>query len=235
MGMDESQVQTQLNQMQGFIMQEAQDKAAEIQAKAQEEFSIDKARIVMAEKMKIMKEYERKEKQIEVQKKIAASNELNQSRIKVLKSRDDAIQKILIDAQRRLSQVGKPGEEYQTLLKNLIIQGLLRLNEPKIVVVGRKQDVDLLKGVLDGAAQGYAALGGRKVELSVDEKNFLPPGPTEGYKGPVCSGGVILSALDGKIICKNTLDARLGLAFEQRLPEVRVKLYGRSKTRVHLD
>jgi len=233
--MDESQVQSQLNQMQGFILQEAEDKAQEIKAKAQEEFSIDKARIVMAEKMKIMKEYERREKQIEVQKKIAASNELNQSRLKVLKSRDDAIQRILVDAQQRLSQVGKPGEQYQTLLKGLIIQGLVRLNEPRVQVVVRKQDIDLVKGVLEAAVQGYAALGGRKVDLSLDEKNFLPPGPSEGYKGPVCSGGVILSALDGKIICKNTLDARLGLAFEQRLPEVRVKLYGRSKTRVHLD
>lgn len=68
--MDESQVQSQLNQMQGFILQEADDKALEIKAKAQEEFSIEKARIVMAEKMKIMKEYERREKQIEVQKKM---------------------------------------------------------------------------------------------------------------------------------------------------------------------
>jgi len=121
------------------------------------------------------------------------------------------------------------------LLKGLIIQGLIRLNEPRVQVVSRKQDIDLVKGILEAAAHEYAALGGRKVELSMDEKNFLPPGPSEGYKGPVCSGGVILSALDGKIICKNTLDARLGLAFEQRLPEVRVKLYGRSKTRVHLD
>jgi len=222
--------------MQNFILQEAEDKAAEIKAKAQEEFSIEKARIVMAEKMKIMKEYERREKQIEVQKKIAASNELNSARLKVLKARDDSIQKLLVESQKRLGVVGHSGStQYQTLLKDLIVQGLIRLNEPRVQVVGRKSDVELIKAVLETAKHEYASLGGRQVDLSIDDRNFLPPGPSDSYKGPICSGGVILSALDGKIICKNTLDARLGLAFEQRLPEVRIKLFGRSVTRVHFD
>jgi len=233
--MDEPQVQSQLQQMQNFILQEAEDKAAEIRAKAQEEFSIEKSRIVMGEKLKIMKEYERREKQIEVQKKIAASNELNQSRLKVLKTRDEVIQRLLSDAQKRLAYEGKIVDKYKVLLKELIIQGLVRLNEPKVQVVGRKEDLPLLKDLLNDALSGYRDLGGREVALQVDEKNFLPPGPSEGYRGPTCSGGVILSALDGKIICKNTLDARLALAFEQRLPEIRIQLFGRSKTRVHFD
>jgi len=232
--MDDSQVQSQLNQMQNFILQEAQDKADEIKSKAQEEFSIEKSRIVMAEKMKIMKEYERKEKQIEVQKKIAASNELNQSRLKVLKARDDVIQRILLDSQKRLSAVST-SEQYPTMLLNLIIQGLVRLNEPKVVIVGRKEDLELLRNSVEPAKQEFIKLGGQNINLTVDEKMFLPPGPSAGYKGPVCSGGVILSALEGKIICKNTLDARLSLAFEQRIPEIRIELFGRSKTRTHLD
>ncbi len=68
--MDESQVQAQLLQMQNFIMQEAEDKAAEIKAKAQEEFSIQKSAIVVVAKQKITGEYERKEKQIGVKKRM---------------------------------------------------------------------------------------------------------------------------------------------------------------------
>lgn len=68
--MDETQVQAQLQQMQNFIMQEAEDKASEIRNKAQEEFSIQKSNIVVVEKQKILKEYERKEKQIGVKKKM---------------------------------------------------------------------------------------------------------------------------------------------------------------------
>jgi V-type H+-transporting ATPase subunit E len=35
------------------------------------------------------------------------------------------------------------------------------------------------------------------------------------------SGGVVLASQDGKIVCQNTLDARLNVSFRQKLPEVR--------------
>jgi hypothetical protein len=35
------------------------------------------------------------------------------------------------------------------------------------------------------------------------------------------SGGVVLASQDGKIVCDNTLDARLSVSFRQKLPEVR--------------
>ena len=53
-----------------FIHQEAKEKAAEIKLKTDEEFNIEKLRMVEAEKQKIRADYERKEKQVEVQKRI---------------------------------------------------------------------------------------------------------------------------------------------------------------------
>ena len=35
------------------------------------------------------------------------------------------------------------------------------------------------------------------------------------------SGGVVLASRDGKIVCENTLDARLDVAFRMKLPVVR--------------
>ena len=58
-----------------FIQQEASEKAQEIKLKADEEFNIEKLRMVEGEKQKIRAEYERKEKNVEVQKRIAQSNE----------------------------------------------------------------------------------------------------------------------------------------------------------------
>jgi len=232
--MDESQVQAQLQQMQNFIMQEAEDKASEIRNKAQEEFSIQKSNIVVVEKQKIIKEYERKEKQIGVKKKIDASNELNQSRLKVLKSRDDVLQKLLVEAQQQLAKLGS-SPQYPAILEKLILQALLRLNEPKVAIVGRKEDRTLIESLMNNVKQEYKEKTGSSVELKIDENNYLPPGPTPGQKGAACSGGVILSAQEGKIICRNTLDARLGLAFEQRLPDIRTTLFGKSKSRVHHD
>lgn len=35
------------------------------------------------------------------------------------------------------------------------------------------------------------------------------------------AGGVVLASRDGKIVCENTLDARLEVAFRKKLPEVK--------------
>lgn len=69
--------------MMAFIEQEANEKAEEIDAKAEEEFNIEKGRLVQQQRLKIMEYYEKKEKQVELQKKIQSSNMLNQARLKV--------------------------------------------------------------------------------------------------------------------------------------------------------
>lgn len=56
--------------MKSFIEREAREKVEEILAKAEEEFNIEKARLVQQEKLKIMAYYERKEKQVELQRKM---------------------------------------------------------------------------------------------------------------------------------------------------------------------
>jgi V-type H+-transporting ATPase subunit E len=68
--MNDSEINQQIKQMVQYIHQEAAEKANEIKLKADEEFNIEKLRMVEAEKAKIRAEYERKEKQIEVQKRM---------------------------------------------------------------------------------------------------------------------------------------------------------------------
>jgi len=231
--MDDEEVQKQLDHMVKFIYREADEKASEIQAKAQEEFSIEKARIVQEEKLKIMKEYERKEKQIEVKKKIAFSNELNLARLRLLKAREEGVQLLLAEAHQLLSEVSKDPVKYKALLLQIIVQGLLKLEEQSLRVVCRKQDLELVKGLLRGAEAEYHKLTGIECTLTIENDTFLPAGSDKGVQG--CSGGVILSTEDGKIICSNTLDARLSMAFEQNLPAIRTQLFGESLTRKHRD
>merc|ERR1711894_130504 len=89
MALSDADVQKQIKHMMAFIEQEANEKAEEIDAKAEEEFNIEKGRLVQQQRLKIMEYYERKEKQVELQKKIQSSNMLNNARLKVLKARDD--------------------------------------------------------------------------------------------------------------------------------------------------
>lgn len=68
--MNPEQVKKQLDNMEAFILKEAREKKQEILDKAEEEFTMEKARLVQAEKQKIKKEYERKEKKLETDKKM---------------------------------------------------------------------------------------------------------------------------------------------------------------------
>jgi len=230
-------VQEQLEHMVQFIYREADEKGSEIQRKAQEEFATEKSRIVTEEKLKIIKEFERKEKQVEVKKKIVYSNELNQARLRALKARDEATQGILAETHKRLIELTREPTSYKVLLKGLVLQGLSKLEEDKVTVVVRLQDRKLVEQVIPDAVAEFTVKTGRNVELSIDNTLFLPPGPPERPKieGEVCSGGVILSANNGKIVCSNTLDARLAMAWEQQQPFVRITLFGRSATRIHFD
>lgn len=68
--MEDHAVEDQINRMVQFIKQEAEEKAKEITSAADEEYNIEKMQLVEAEKQKIRKEYERKEGQVEILKKM---------------------------------------------------------------------------------------------------------------------------------------------------------------------
>merc|ERR1711910_116894 len=108
-------VQKQIKHMMAFIEQEANEKAEEIDAKAEEEFNIEKGRLVQQQRLKIMEYYERKEKQVELQKKIQSSNMLNNARLKVLKARDDHVAHVLDNAKTQLVTISKDGNKYPQL------------------------------------------------------------------------------------------------------------------------
>jgi len=235
--MEDDEVQKQLDHMVKFIEREAEEKASEIKAKAQEEFSIEKARLVQDEKLKIMKEFDRKEKQIEVKKRMAFSNRLNLARLRILKAREEGVQRLLTQAHGRLTEVSKDPNSYKKLLQALILQGLLKLQEPRVQIICRKEDKNLVDQVVRQAADEYKQKVNKDIHVEVDNTVFLPPGPGQaaGNQAEICSGGIILSSNEGRIICSNTLDARLSMAFEQNLPAIRTILYGKSTTRMHYD
>lgn len=56
--------------MVAFIEQEANEKAEEIEAKAEEEFNIEKGRLVQEQRLKIIEFYEKKEKQVELKRRM---------------------------------------------------------------------------------------------------------------------------------------------------------------------
>lgn len=228
--MNNADVSKQIQHMVRFIRQEAEEKANEISVSAEEEFNIEKLQLFEAEKKKIKQEYERKEKQVEVRKKIEYSMQLNTSRIKVLQAQDDVVSSMKEAAAKELLHVSHDQHVYKKLLNELIVQCLLRLKEPSVLLRCREEDMNLVESVLHAAKKEYAEKA--KVhppDVIVDTHIHLPPAPTHNQPhGLFCSGGVVLASRDGKIVCENTLDARLDVVFRKKLPEIRKRLFGHS-------
>ncbi|XP_058778323.1 V-type proton ATPase subunit E-like [Vicia villosa] len=226
--MNDADVSKQIQQMVRFIRQEAEEKANEISVSAEEEFNIEKLQLVEADKKKIRQEYERKEKQVDVRKKIEYSMQLNASRLKVLQAQDDVVNKMKEAAAKELLNVSGDPEVYGSLLKDLIIQSLLRLKEPSVLLRCREVDLPLVEDVLESAAQEYAEKANLHVpEIVVDKDVYLPPAPNHHNPHDLhCSGGVVLASHDGKIVFENTLDARLDVLFRNKLPTIRKELFG---------
>ncbi|KAL7640925.1 UNVERIFIED_CONTAM: hypothetical protein RMT77_008062 [Armadillidium vulgare] len=222
MALSDADVQKQINQMMAFIEQEANEKAEEIDARAEEEFAIEKGRLVNQHRLKIIEFYDRKEKQVELQKKIGASNLLNKSRIEVLKAQEQHIKNVLLETQQQLSVITQDRAAYSALLTKLISQGLCQFMERKVILRCREADYKLIEDALPSAVHQYQSLAKKDVTVIVDTENWLP--------AEIC-GGIELTAQNSRIKITNTLEARLEMLAHQMLPEIRRLLFGRNPNR----
>ncbi|XP_014289914.1 V-type proton ATPase subunit E [Halyomorpha halys] len=226
MSLSDADVQKQIKHMMAFIEQEANEKAEEIDQKAEEEFNIEKGRLVQNQRLKIMEYYERKEKQVELQKKIQSSNMLNQARLKALKIREDHVRDVLDDARKRLLQSVKDEARYRDILVKLMLQGLYQLMEAEILVRTREMDGPLVSSVFPDVLVKYKEVSGKDLQLKLDTELYLPS---------ECAGGIELYTARGRIKIANTLESRLDLISAQLLPQIRTSLFGSNVNRKFND
>ncbi|XP_059104304.1 V-type proton ATPase subunit E 2 [Peromyscus eremicus] len=217
MALTDIDVQKQIKHMMAFIEQEANEKAEEVDAKTEEEFNIEKGRLVQTQRLKIMDYYEKKEKQIEQQKKIQLSTMRNQARLAVLRARDDLILELLREAKERLGKTVLDLGFYQELLDKLVLQALLRLLEPVMIVRCRPQDLHLVEAAVQRAIPQYVMLCQKHSDVQVDQEIYLPSNT---------AGGVEVYSGDHRIKVSNTLESRLNLAALEMMPEIRKTLFG---------
>lgn len=157
-----------------FIQQEAAEKVEEIEAKAEEEFNIEKSRLVAQQRLKIIDFYDKKEKQIELQRQIQQSNLANASRLSILKARDDYIQALKDEACKQLSALSQDQTKYRKILSNLITQGLFVLGETDVTIRCRQVDVRLVQELLPESINRFKSeFNNKQVVAKIDEKNFI--------------------------------------------------------------
>ncbi|KAJ3057304.1 V-ATPase V1 sector subunit E [Rhizophlyctis rosea] len=220
--LNDQEVASEMNKMVAFIKQEALEKAREIKVKADEEFNIEKAKIVRQETVAIEAFYEKKKKQAETQRKIAISNHINKNRLRVLQARQQILTELTQAGASQLVQINQDKEKYHALLKDLILQIFYQLMEKNVRLQSRQADADAVKAAAEAAKEVYLKEVGGTLEYTLDDETWLSE------KG---AGGVVGSSVDGRIKVNNSLEKRLELVSEQMLPDIRILLFGPSPNR----
>ncbi|CAO2651231.1 Nn.00g095280.m01.CDS01 [Neocucurbitaria sp. VM-36] len=224
--LSDDQVAGELKKMTAFIRQEAMEKANEIRLKADEEFAIEKSKLVRQEQSSIDSSYEKKFKQASMSQQITRSTLSNKSRLRILSARQELLDRLFEDSGKKLGGVSKDKKKYQTVLKNFILEGAYALNEDKLQVKVRKSDNDLAKKAIEEAQSEYKSKVGKDVSISIDESDPLPDGS---------AGGAVIVGTGGKIDINNTFEERLRLLETQALPSIRVSLFGENDNRKFRD
>merc|ERR1739845_314666 len=129
-----------------------------------------------------------------------------------MKVRDDLLQLLLNEATSKCGIVSR-GQNYPHLLQKLIVQGLIKIDEMAITVYCRS---DAVSGYIEIIERESGIKLNPAVEINTDRSKDLPE---------YTHGGVMLTAIDGKMVCDNTMASRLQLVYDELLPSIRAILF----------
>lgn len=213
----------QIRQMVNFILQEAHEKANEIRVKTEHDFNLEKQTLVHEAKLAIQDEFAKKEKDRDIQERIARSAEIGECRVKKMKLRDELLQTLIVEAGAKCGMVAR-GQNYPHLLQKLIVQGLIKIEENDITVFCRQEDVSVVTQILPAAVEEYVEIIERESGVKLTP-NVKLNGDRNKDLDESSYGGVMLTAINGKIILDNTMASRLMLVYEELLPSIRAILF----------
>lgn len=215
----------ELNKMQAFIRKEAEEKAKEVQLKADQEYEIEKTGIVRNEISNIDSNFEDKLKKASLKQQITKSTIANKMRLKVLSAREESLDAFFEQAKKELKNLSNNGKKYKPVLHSLILEASLKLLEPEVIVKVTEKDKKLVQSLVDDIAKEYKEVANRDVAIVISDETLDKD----------CAGGVIVTDKAGKIDVDNTLEERLKLLSEEALPAIRLEMFGPSKTRKFFD
>lgn len=213
-----------IQKMKDIIYEEAQDRAKKLREQGAQQYNIEKNKELNQGKDKVIQEYKVKLEQHSVQKRIERSAKVGASRLKKMQAKQEAIEKVKDEARKTLEKRLQDQNTYKEFLKKMIIQGLIRLMEKDVAVRCRPQDTTLVESILEDAGRDFSEHIKKEtnfdfqVKLRLDTHQQLKDSQSQ-------LGGIVLTAQQGTILCLNTIDARLDLAFQDSLPDLRRVLF----------
>jgi V-type H+-transporting ATPase subunit E len=155
----------------------------------------------------------------------ARSAEIGASRRKKMIARDELLKTLVAEGQGQLRNYTTDEARNKVLLRDLIVQGLIKIFEPEAIVAVRGQDVRAAESVLKEATDKYIGIMKKEANQDVSKVKVSINRNEEGFVAAAKAGGIILYAKQGKIVCDNTLDTRLDQVYYDLKPTVRKMLF----------
>jgi len=204
--------------MKDFILHEANEEADEINRKAQEAYAAEKQHIVEDEKVRLKKDFERRESNVALEAKIANATEMNKNKLQVLAAASTEVNNVFQATCEELSKIPGDKNKYQKLLAALIAEGAEKIGTTQVRVRGRVAD----KPVIEKAISDCKGL-----TCQFDDRDLVNDDSVSDVETK-CLGGVIVYTMDGKIRCSQTLNSRLQVAYDATFPIIKPILFNKS-------
>ncbi|KEG09052.1 putative ATP synthase [Trypanosoma grayi] len=205
----------QIQSMIDFIEREAQERAEELDCAAQEEYDVEKMRLVEAEKVKVRGNTEQKKKQVDIDRRVARANFSKAQRLRVMEERSKIMDQLKENTKRRILAFVNDASSYRKLLVDLIHQSLLSV-QTDVVIRTRREDEATVQSMTTELEHWYAEKVGTKITIKLS-KEYL--------NSEDAWGGVIVESQNGRITCNMTLSCRMKNCFEDQLPAIRYYLF----------
>ena len=197
------------------------DKILEIKISNKRALTEMREKIMNEEKKKIDLKYKKQYDGQYTENKIEVSTAKNQSNLEKMKKKNDLVNKIMEETLEKIKEFANPNnKEYQNLLKQLIVESMVKLLESTCYLQIRKEDEKYVKSILKECEENYSNFMKKETSRDYNCKLIID---NEYYDNEF--GGVKLMNSDKKIILGNGLQNRLMLCKEQHLPEIKKMLF----------
>jgi V-type H+-transporting ATPase subunit E len=148
-----------LDSMIKFIQAHGDERVNEIKRQAANDFTVGKEKTIEAEKKRLSEQFAKDLASAEVNFKIEKSAQQNQQRIQRMRMINELVEGLQNDAKIKMHEkMTKDTAAYKNLLKQLLIQGLIRLIEADVTLRCRKSDVAHVEAIIDDAIKEYKKL-----------------------------------------------------------------------------
>ena len=229
--LSDAEAARRMQELQKVISDESQCRCDEITKASYEGRDATKKKLLARFTQNVDAVHERRVNDAEIKTRTFKSNYILESRTECQNDRHAKTGEITNAVQERIQQQFKKDKAgYKKFLKDVILEGLIRLLEQAVYIRCRQEDISIIKDLIPEIKEEFANFMVNNmtvhkltkeqavVNLEVVENNTLKTHEST-------LGGVWLISHYGQIVLKNTVESRLKLVFDNSIPDIKQKLF----------